>query len=129
MKHILLIIALISTLSAFEWPGDYYEALSQAKKEKKDIYVLIGAEDCPWCTKFKDRTLSDKELIKVLKKDYILLYLAREIDDIPSHLKPTPLPRHYFLTSRGEIIHTIIGYRDTESFYETLDDVKEYKKD
>lgn len=124
MRHILLIIALISTLSAFDWPSDYDDALEQAKKENKDIYMLIGSEYCPWCEKFEKKVLSQKEVIKKLEKDYVLIYLSRDIDDIPEHLEPRPLPRHYFLTKNGEIIYTTVGYRNSEGFYEVLDEVK-----
>lgn len=128
MKYLILIIALISTLSAdFDWPDDYNEALSEAKKEKKEIYLMIGSATCPWCEKFEKKVLSDKEVINKLKKSYILLYLSVDIDEIPSHLKKGPLPRHYFLTNKGEVIYTTMGYRSKEGFYEVLDDVSEFK--
>ncbi len=125
MKHIILILVFISTLSAFNWPDDYDEALSQAKAQHKDIYLLIGSEYCPWCEKFEKKILSDKEVVNKLKKDYILLYLSTNIDEIPSHLKKSPLPRHYFLTQDGKVIYTTMGYRSKEGFYEVLSDVKE----
>ena len=128
MKYLILIITLLSTLSAFDWPDDYESSLSQAKEQKKDIYLLIGSEYCPWCSKFKKNVLSDKEVIAKLKKSYVLLYLSVDIDDIPSHLKKGPLPRHYFLTNDGKIIYTTMGYRSKNGFYETLVEVKETKE-
>lgn len=125
MRYLILIIALISTLSAFDWPSDFDEAKEQAKKEKKNIYMLIGSEYCPWCEKFEKKVLSQKEVIAKLEKDYVLIYLSRDIDDIPTHLEKTPLPRHYFLNQNGEIIYTTVGYKNVEAFYEVLNDVKE----
>jgi len=127
MRYLILIMAFILTLSAFDWPDDYDASLSQSKEQKKDIYLLIGSEYCPWCEKFKKNVLSDKEVIDKLKKNYVLLYLSVDIDDIPSHLKKGPLPRHYFLTNNGEIIYTTMGYRSKDGFYEVLDEVKELK--
>ena len=128
MKYIIIVLALISTLSAeFDWPSDYDVALESAKAEKKDIYLLIGSEYCPWCEKFEKRVLEKKEVVDKLEKDFVLLYLSRDIDDIPEHLEKTPLPRHYFLTENGEIIYTTIGYRGVEAFYEIIDEVKECK--
>ncbi len=127
MRYIFLIIALISTLSAFDWPSDYDEALDQAKKEKKDVYLFVGSEYCKYCERFKKEVLVKKDVIKRLKKDYVLIYMSRDIDDIPKHLEVRPVPRHYFLTSRGEIIYTTIGSRTTEGFYEMLDEVKDSK--
>lgn len=130
MKYLILLIALISTLSAeFDWPGDYDEALAQAKVEKKDVYLFIGAANCKYCEKFENRVLVKDEVIKKLKKDFVYLYLSRDIDDIPSKFETRAVPRHYFLTANGEIIHTTIGSRNIEEFYELLDDVKVIKED
>lgn len=129
MRYFILLIAIISTLSAgLNWSSDYNAALKQAAKEKKDVYVFLGSEYCPFCEKFKKEVLSQDEVIKRLKKDFVLVYLSRDIDDIPPHLETKPVPRHYFLTKKGEIIYSTIGSRSKEGFYELLDEVKEAKK-
>ncbi|MFA5454134.1 MAG: thioredoxin family protein [Sulfurimonas sp.] len=130
MRFFILIMALISLLSAgANWPSDYEKALAQAKKEKKDIYLFIGSEYCKYCDKLEAEVFSKAEVIKRLKKDYVLIYLSRDIDDIPEKFETKPVPKHYFLTSNGEIIYTTIGYRNVKGFYELLDEVKEAKKD
>jgi glutamyl-tRNA reductase len=53
--------------------------------------------------------------------------LPRDIDDIPSQFKTKPVPRHYFLTPKGEVIYTTIGSRSKEAFFELLDEVEESK--
>ncbi len=129
MRFFILIMAFISLLSAgTDWPSDYEKALAQAKKEKKDIYLFIGSEYCKYCDKLEAEVFSKDEVIKRLKKDYVLIYLSRDIDDIPQKFETKPVPRHYFLTSNGEIIYTTIGYRSVKGFYELLDEVKEAKK-
>ncbi len=130
MRYFILIMAFISALSAgADWPSDYEQILKDAKKEKKDIYLFIGSEYCKYCDKFEADVLSKDEVIKKLKKDYVLIYLSRDIDDIPQKFETKPVPRHYFLTTQGDIIYTTIGYRSVEGFYELLDEVKEAKKD
>ena len=85
MKYLILIIALISTLSAnFDWPGDYDEALKTAKVENKAVYLMIGSATCPFCEKFEKNVLEDKEVYKKLTKNFVPLYLSKDIDDIPS---------------------------------------------
>lgn len=128
IKKLLLAAALFLNLSAFDWPSDYEEALAEAKKEQKDIYLFIGSEYCRYCEKFEKEVLSQEEVIQRLKKSYVLIYLSRDIDDIPSHLETTPVPRHYFLTKDGKVILTTIGGRSVEGFYELLDEVKEAKE-
>ncbi|MDD5401545.1 MAG: thioredoxin family protein [Sulfurimonas sp.] len=128
MRYFILILALISTLSALNWPNDYEKALAQAKKEKKDIYLFLGSEYCKYCDKFKEEVLAKDEVLQKLKKSYVLLYLSRDIDDIPAGLEVKPVPRHYFLDSNGKIIYTTIGGRSVKGFYELLDEVKEAKE-
>ena len=127
MRYILLVMVLLISLSAFEWPSDYEEALERAKKEKKDVYLFVGSANCRYCEKLKTGLFSKKEVLDRLKKDYVLLYMSRDIDDIPSQFEVKPVPRHYFLTSEGKIIYTTIGSRSVEGFYELLDEVKEAK--
>jgi len=130
VRFFILVTALISLLSAApDWPSDYEQALKNAKEAKKDIYLFVGSEYCKYCDKFTADVLNKKEVLKKLKKDYVLIYLSRDIDDIPEKFETKPVPRHYFLTTGGEIIYTTIGYRSVEAFYELLDEVKEAKKD
>jgi thiol-disulfide isomerase/thioredoxin len=130
MKYLILVIALIANLSAsFDWPSDYEEALAQAKKEKKMVYLFIGSEYCKYCEKLEKEVFSKDEVMRRLKKNYVLLYLSRDIDDIPSQYQNKPVPRHYFITDKEEIIYTTLGYRSVEGFYELLDEVEEAKKD
>jgi thioredoxin-related protein len=128
MRYFILIALLISSLSAIKWPSDYEAALKEAKKEKKDIYLFLGSEYCKYCDKFKEEVLSKDEVIKRLKKSYVLLYLSRDIDDIPEGLETKPVPRHYFLDEKGKVIYTTIGGRSVEGFNELLDEVKDTKE-
>jgi len=129
VRYLVLIIALISSLSAgFDWPSDYEAALAEAKKTKKGVYLFLGSEYCKYCERFEKEVLAKDEVLRRLKKDYVLLYLSRDIDDIPKKFETKPVPRHYFLTSEGKIIYTTIGSRSIEGFYELLDEVKETKE-
>lgn len=127
MRIFLVIAALISMLGAFDWSNDYEGALDEAKAQKKDVYLFLGSEYCRYCEKFKKEVLSKDEVIKRLEKDYVLIYLSRDIDEIPAGLETRPVPRHYFLNSDGKVIFTTIGGRSVEGFYELLDEVKETK--
>lgn len=131
MRFIVLMMALFAMLMGanLKWSSDYDAALKEAKKEKKDVYLFLGSEYCKYCEKFKEEVLVRKDVEAKLKKKYVLLYLSRDIDDIPAHLETKPVPRHYFLKSDGKIIYTTIGGRSLEGFEEMLADVDEAKKD
>lgn len=130
MKSIVLIFIFISSLLSYEldWLNDYDKALILAQKEQKSIYLFIGADNCRFCERFKDLTLSKKEVMDTLKKNYIPLYLNRDQHQIPKHFVIQGVPRHYFLTPCGEIIHADAGSREPAGFYDILDEV-DLKKD
>ncbi|MBU0721189.1 thioredoxin family protein [bacterium] len=124
MKYLWIVFALVAALSAdLDWSNDYNKALSQASKEKKDVYLLITSENCRWCRKFENTTLQDEETIERLKLKYILLHIDRDKDYLPGKFKSKRVPRHYFITSKGEVIYSFLGYWDKEDFASFLLDV------
>lgn len=131
MKSILLSFLFMLSLYSYEldWLNDYNKALELAKKEDKIVYLFIGADNCRWCEKFKDWTLSKKEVMDTLKEDYIPLHLNRDRHSIPKHFVTQGVPRHYFLTSEGKIIHADAGSREPAGFYNILDEVDLKKED
>jgi len=132
MKHFSFIITLvlsmfllISTLNAVElnWDHDYNKALAKAQKENKLVYLFIGADKCKHCKRFKEQTLSNKDLIENMKKDYVLLYMSRDQHEIPDKFEIFGAPRHYFLTPKGEIVADGQGSREIDGWYDVLDEV------
>ena len=127
IRNVLLsIFLLISTLDAVElnWEHNYDNALVTAKKEKKMVYLFIGADNCKHCDRFKKQTLSNKELIAKMKKEYVLLYMSRDQHAIPDRFEKYGVPFHYFLTSEGKIIAEVQGSRELEGWYDVLDEVE-----
>ncbi|WP_455757033.1 thioredoxin family protein [Sulfurimonas sp.] len=131
MKTIILTLILISSLYSVEldWSHDYHKALEQAKKEKKDVYIFVGADVCRFCDLFKKVTLSKKEVMDRLKEDYIPVYLSRDRHFIPKHFAIKGVPRHYFLTPNGDVIHDDRGSREPAGFFDILDEVELKKND
>ena len=125
MKLLLVTLAFMTTLFSAElgWEKNYDKALSQAKKVKKDVYMLITSQDCRWCRKFETTTLEDVKTLERLKKQYVLLHVDRDWDEIPEHFKKRSIPRHYFLRANGDTIHTFLGYWNPEDFASFLSDV------
>ncbi|DAB28072.1 MAG: thioredoxin [Sulfurimonas sp. RIFOXYD12_FULL_33_39] len=124
-KFLLSLFFLFSTLfgAELDWSHNYDEALKQAQKEQKGVYLFIGADVCRWCDKFKDMTLSKEHVIKRLREEYVLLYLSRDRHKIPKHFEVKGVPRHYFLTNEGKVIHADRGSREVEGFFTLLDEV------
>lgn len=105
------------------WGNDYDAALTKAKKEDKMVYFFIGADKCVHCDRFKEETLSNKELIETMKEDYVLLYMSRDRHPIPKGFKRYGVPMHYFLSSDGKIVAHIVGSREVAGWYDVLDEI------
>ncbi len=123
---LLSIFLLVSTLDAVElnWEHNYDNALATAKKEKKMVYLFIGADQCRHCDRFKEQTLSNKDLIEEMKKEYVLLYMSRDQHKIPDGFEKYGVPMHYFLTPEGKTIAVVQGSRELEGWYDVLDEVE-----
>ena len=124
LKFLFLIFSFHAALFGAElnWQNDYDAALKQAAKEKKSVYLFIGADVCRWCDRFKEITLSKKEVIKRLQEEYVLLYMSRDRHKIPSKFTTQGVPRHYFLKSDGTIIYEDRGSREPDGFLSLLDE-------
>jgi len=126
IKNLLFALFLLSTvLNAIEldWEHDFQHALTTAQKEKKMVYLFIGADKCRYCDKFKRETLSNKKLIETMKKEYVLLYMSRDQHAIPDGFEKYGVPMHYFLTPKGKIIAKVQGSRELEGWYDVLDEI------
>jgi len=124
MKSLFLTIILVSSLFSLDFLNDYNEALKEAKKVNKPIYLLITSTSCRWCVKFEKTTLKSHQVKNRLAKEFVTLHLVREINVIPDKFKTTPVPRHYFLNKKGDIIFNGLGYRNEEIFNSFMDSVQ-----
>ncbi|MDF1881798.1 thioredoxin family protein [Sulfurimonas sp. MAG313] len=108
----------------YTWLHNYDEALTLAKKQKKDIYLFIGADICIFCEKYKKNTLSKLEVMQRLNKDYIPVYLSRDQDFIAKSFETTGVPRHYFIDYSGAIFFDTQGFLEVDGFYTMLDEAE-----
>lgn len=129
MRQIIMIIALASALFSLElgFSSNYEASLKKAQKEKKDVYMLITSDDCQWCRKFEAKTLSNKKFVRKIQEKYVIVHVTRDVDDIPSRFFAKRVPKHYFLTNKGEEIYSFLGYWNVDDFSSFLKDVQKKK--
>jgi len=118
MKYLLVIMLFAATLMATElhWYDEYEDALREAKKEHKLIYIFISSSQCGWCHKFEKTTLQDEAVKKELHKEFITVHLVRDFDTVPKEFEVRPVPRHYFTDANGKILYDSLGYREVDTF-------------
>ena len=115
--------------ASLDWPSDYDEVMQEAKAQNKRVYIFVSSISCGWCKKFANTTLQDKKVLDALKKDYLLLHIVKEMDDLPQKYHARGVPRHYFLDAQGNIVYTFLGYYKSKTFLEYLSELDEEYKD
>jgi len=120
------------TLSLFgaelNWSHDYEQVRQKAQKSKKPIYLLITSDDCKWCRKFEETTLQIEEVKKRLYSEFEVVHISRDRYSVPQGFETSPVPRHYFIDSKGEILYSSLGHRQQECFESFMDNAQKKTK-
>jgi thioredoxin-related protein len=123
-KIVLGIVLLSSLLFSVEWSKDLDTAFSIAKKEHKNIMVLVESKNCRWCKKLKHRTLSDEAVEKRLEK-FVTVKVMREDAFAMSELPEVKgVPTIFFMNEDRVISDEILGYVDVEDFIYYINDIE-----
>jgi len=99
-------------------------ALEIAKKEHKNIMVMVEGKHCTWCKKMKTSTLVDERVEKRLEK-YVLVKVMRSDGSAMSKLPPMEgIPTTFFMKEDKAIIEDLIGYYNVEEFLFNLNKIE-----
>ena len=117
------------TLGAFEkliWETDMDHAFERAKKEHKNVMIMVEDPRCKWCTKMKKGALSDHNVQDKLQS-YILLKVQRSDKKTAKRIQDFTgaIPSFYFMEPNQEVFESVIGYFVTEDFLGYLNDIEE----
>ena len=126
MKILILTLALASSLVAggLNWVNSFSKALELSKKMHKPIMVYVEANHCPWCTKMREEVLEEKDTVKVLNRDYVLVKLDIDGKDAREYFPNTSMtPTTYFINADSKPLLMVEGYVNSFSFYSYLSDV------
>lgn len=108
----------ITTMSSIDNVySNYKKAFLVAKKSNKPLFILFTTEHCRWCRKLKERTLKDKEIIKRLNNEFIVLLLDKNHSNYPSTYNITAVPTVYITNKDEEVFTSIVGYHKNPHDY------------
>ena len=129
IKIVTALFIFSGTLLALEWAKDLNTALQTAKKEHKNIMVMVESEHCGWCKKMKKETLSQTEVKDKLEK-FIVVKVMREDSTTMAKLPSVyGVPTIFFLKENKAMIEDVVGYFNAQDFISYIDDVeKKIKK-
>jgi len=104
---------------------NYQEAFKIAKTKDKAVFILFSTEYCRWCTKLKETTLKNPEIITRLNQEFIVLFLDRDIDTYPAKYKVKAVPSIYFTDKNEEVFTSMVGYhKNPHDFIKWFDYIK-----
>ena len=117
------------TLGAFDklnWETDMDHAFERAKKEHKNVMVMVEDPRCQWCTKMMKESWSEQYVQDKLQS-YILLKVQRSDKATAKRIKDFSgaIPSFYFMQPDQEVFESVVGYFATEDFLGYLNDLEE----
>jgi thioredoxin-related protein len=131
LKKILFIFLIPFTLlfsEGLQWRATLDEAIVEAKKQDKIIMVFVESEYCKWCTRMKNRTLINPEVVERLTQIEIVKVMRDDYEVLQDFPYIRGVPTIFFITPDKKIIEQIIGYVDVTDFLSYLNDVEVKKK-
>ncbi len=128
LRGMFLFVGLLfsTTLFAGEivWQKDITSAFEKAQKENKVVMVLVEGEQCRWCTKMKERTLSADSVSQRLEP-YIMVKVMREdAEDVKDLPAIKGVPTIFFLKADKKVLESVVGYYNIVEFAGFIDSVE-----
>lgn len=126
MNKIVLALSLIAScaLAEIKWAPSYDAALAQAKKEKKNVMVMLSKEGCPACEYMNDIVFEESAVENEINKKFVPVHLDIHNDFIPEGLGYIGTPTFHFLNAKGEKLKRHDGGANIPTFLGILNSVK-----
>lgn len=116
-RWLLALGVIVSTASAeLKWAASYDAALAQAKKEKKNVMVMLSKEECPACEYMIDVVFEEKTVADEVHRKFIPVHFDIHNDKIPAGLGYIGTPTFHFLNDAGKKIGRHDGAANIPTF-------------
>lgn len=98
--------------------------IKEAKNQSKPIFLYFRSETCYWCIVFEKEALSNKKVIDLLNKEFILISIDTfKQKNIAQNLNVRTTPYMIFFEKDGQEISRIPGYIPKEEFLVKLNEI------
>ena len=130
MKTVLLIF--LFSLSLFadpSWTTSFEEAKAQAKKENKNVLVMLSREACDACWYMENIVFEDENMNTLLKANFVPVYIDVNVEEVPEGFIYIGTPTFYFTDTNGSKIgHRINGAKNVKDFTQIVNKILEILK-
>lgn len=107
-----------------KWASNYETALASAKKENKNVMVMLSKEGCPACEFMENTVFGESVIEDTINKKFIPVHIDIHTDKIPSGLGYIGTPTFHFLSPSGEKLKRHDGGANIPTFMGILNSVK-----
>jgi len=116
----------IETLGNLSWHSNVEEAFILAKKENKDVIIMVGEDSCRWCVKMKKKTLTDTRVQEQMKK-YVLVSIKRSDKEAVKFVPKFDgnIPSFFFIDKNKELMESVVGYFNADDFTGYIKEIEE----
>jgi thioredoxin-related protein len=107
--------------------SDYATAIAKAQKEKKMLVMVIVKENCRWCEKLINKTLSEESVKKRLE-NYITVIVDKDAK-FPSAFTENFFPSIFYIDYMTQkSVYSNVGYVGTKCFLNDLNSSEDIRK-
>ena len=103
--------------SEMKYETNFDNAMKRAKKEQKNVMLVLVSNFCPWCRKFEQRVLLKEDVNSIIQKNYIPLIINREKDPFPKEFDTGFTPIVHFIDHKTQKSYkNVVGYNNKDEF-------------
>jgi len=120
-KKVALIVLLFTGLFAREY--NFYEAIDDAKRNGKPVYLLVVSSKCIHCKHHIDNTIIPN--FKEINRNFNFAIIDIEVDKLPPNLPFNgTTPTTYLFSAKGDLlVSPIEGDFDSNSLHQILNEL------
>ncbi len=98
----------------------YSKAIEMAQNSNKLIMIKLTADHCKYCIKMDKEVMEDKDVKKLLSKNFITVNVNVDKEKIPLGIKRTITPTFIFVDKNQKIVSKIPGSWNKRDFMDLL---------
>jgi protein disulfide-isomerase len=106
-----------------EWLTEYASARREGIKEDRLVLLFVTSENCGYCVKMQDETLSDQTIIRELQRKFVPAKLKLKLDDeLAQQLHVKIYPTTLIISPQGKILDYARGYVTSKELHQRMND-------